>query len=271
MQVYLQPDYWSSAHRPIRYDIGFDRNFGVVVNNGSGKARIVFGADARTIVRTGMKIYIKDGTYKGLHTVTSNVSYNAIFDTNTNFTINDFFADAHVLYVPNFEIWKGHDSADPYPTQLPRSRIAVFTPEYIFDSDYDEYVVKIDIHGYLKQVFRNNIQPPVLDGIDFNMFNKFQVVIVWPQSDLAFGAFRDYLDKRNIANSSIKSSVLNSVYRGTGTYLSDEGNPPYLFTCGKSIFSLLEEEFIKNETFSPDIPLNCDFVSEDFTSEYLVC
>lgn len=163
-----------------------------------------------------------------LHTVTS-ASGSIIFtDTNyADFTLPFPHIVKHIR-LPQIELYCGYLAAEEYPNDLPLTLVAAFTPENA-PGNY----VQFDVSEYLRSIF--TIPPPV-EGIDFNMFNRFR---------LRFDGV--YKTSYMVLNSSIKTTELNSRYVDTLAPLHSHV-PPVVFGCGNTLISYLTANVVLNKT-----------------------
>lgn len=227
MILRTEPPYWSSAHRPVEFVYDHEeRTITLVGNNGGFASFLLNSAFTHTPV-AGEKLYVESGVYEGLHTITS-VSGNTIITT-TQYTTGDL-SQPEVLYIrlPEIKLYSGYLSGEEYPSDLPLTLVATFYPENSPDND-----VQFDVSEFLKSMFANRIQPPV-EGIDFNMFNRYRLHFD--------GVYHDFY---MALNSSIKTSELNALYVNTGAYLNSK-IPPLVFACGKTILSTLQGSVVVN-------------------------
>lgn len=249
------PPLWNSVHRPIEFVYDYDEYFiaGYVnaVTDDVATLSIpggISGAAAGDRIRlTGMLGDGEelDGTYEILTADTTNITFTLEGVTTLS---ND--GVAYLIYAepPEIKLYSGYASGEEYPTDLPLTLVATFTPENSPDND-----IQFDVSEYLKSIF--TISPPV-EGIDFNMFNRFR---------LHFDGV--YHEQYQVLNSSIKTSELNELYVDTGAYLNSQV-PPIVFGCGKTLLSTLTGNVVQTELYEDaDIPTHGDYNS-DFSNDY---
>lgn len=264
MNLLSFPDPWSSVHRPVDFGFSFYNKAATITTDPTG-LKISTTSDMDITNKVDDLIFIESGIYKGAHKILS-LTNQSIFVVEGTFTANSS-SDVLNLFVPEFSILSGHlPGLDPYPIELPQELFVSFIPEFNID-----FQVAVNLSGYLKSIFK--IIPPVSDGIDFGLFNKFRLLLQYEVGRW----FADSTNARNfvyggynVLNSSIKTSVLNANYLNSNTYLSPSFPYPFLFTCGKTILSKLSDEAVVNATYFPNIPQDCDF-NDDYNDDYFIC
>lgn len=232
MIINTTPSAWNSVHRPIQYIYDHESRFisGVLVDSGNLQVQLTT-AFANTIA-VGDEVYLSgvldDGEdISGLYDVLTVGSQTLLtLDIAVTTPTLDSPSTLQFIRLPEVKLYSGYLPAEEYPSDLPLTLVATFTPENSPDND-----VRIDVSEYLKSIFR--IVAPT-EGIDFNMFNRFRLYFD--------GAYKDYY---MVLNSSIKTAELNALYVNTGAYLNSE-IPPIVFGCGKTILSTLQGSVVVN-------------------------
>lgn len=240
------PSQWNSVHRPIRFVYDHEQRTLVQVLNNGGFANFWVASAYDYTPVAGEQIYVSSGIYEGYHVVSS-VSGQFI-TTTTTYTSNDLDSP-NVLYIrlPEIEVYSGYLPGEEYPTQLPLTLVATFNPK----NNPGNQVV-FDLSEYLKSIFQ--IKVPV-EGIDFNMFNRFRVVFD--------SHAHEYYQ---VLNSSILTADINSLYVDTGAYLNTN-TPPVLFSCGRTILSSLTGNVVVNKYVDNANTSGSDF-NNDFNNDY---
>lgn len=252
------PQPWNSVHRPIEYVFDHEVQQLYFSDNSGGKLRVYISPTFTHTPVAGDEIYISGITADAdavtnyndkLHTVVS-VSGNAIL-TDTDYDGDITAGTVNVTYIrlPEIKLYAGYLTGEEYDDELPIELVATFTPENSPDND-----VRIDVREYLKSIF--SIEPPV-EGIDFNMFNRFRLYFD--------SAYKDFYQ---VLNSSIKTEDLMSDYVNTDAPLNNK-IPPVVFGCGKTILSYLTGNVVENRVYEDaNIPVG-DYSPADYsTSDY---
>ena len=249
MTINTQPEYWSSVHRPIEFVYDYQEGFLFSVTDSGGFAVFrIIGMFSNPTPVAGEQIYIAAGTYEGFHVISS-VSGDYI-TTTTAYVDADTGSNSSVLFIhlPQIKLYSGYLSGEEYPSELPLTLVATFTPENSPDND-----IQFDVSEYLKSIFR--IVSPV-EGIDFNMFNRYRLYFD--------GAYQDFF---MVLNSSIPTSELNELYVDTGAYLNSK-IPPIVFGCGKTILSTLQGSVVVNRVLE-GVPSGGDY-NNDFSNDFYI-
>jgi hypothetical protein len=221
------PNVWSAAHYPIIFTAEPQTRTNVLIDNSAGYARLTFSSAFTLPLNAGALIYISDGAYKGFHLIKSvNTTIQVVLET--LYTVNDNTAyDVNYCPTLNFTLYKGYETTEEFPTELPLTEVASFKVE--INTKTISY--RWDVSGYLKSIF--TIQPPT-EGIDFNMFNRWRLYFLGED-----------MGHYQVANASIPQSDFNEFYVNTGKILNSQN--AIVFSCGKTIYSKLQNNVIVNE------------------------
>lgn len=254
MILIAEPQAWNSPYYPVEFTFAFySETFDSVTDTG-GKATLNFPAQLPTKFIVRNKVYIADGIYQGEHVIQSVVSQTEII-LETDYDSDDS-QECFNLVVPYFYLFKGYTDIEEYPTQLPITLIASFTPEWNLD-----YQISLDVSGYLQKIF--TIQPPS-EGIDYAMFNKFRL---WAEYSTAqqntVSAIVPY-DPKRVVNASITTDDIMAYYL-TGQPLTSS-QPAIVFDCEKTVVTFLQDVFVRN-IFYQGLPVGGDF-NDDFNSDF---
>lgn len=245
------PSAWNSAHQPIIYEFGFEELEMYAVNDISGYAQFDFdcGGICQTFSPTpvaGDRFYVPSGTYQGFHIITS-VDSSLLFTTETPYVSTQSGVDVKHIPTVTFILVKGYASGEGWDAELPLENVVSFTP-----SVSPDVTLRFDVSGYLKSIF--TIAAPTI-GIDFSLFNRFRLF------------FEDAYDvPYQVLNSSIPTDELNSVYFGTGVYLSSS-TTQIIFGCGKTILSLLDATGVVINEVAEDGDTGADYFYDDYNEE----
>lgn len=257
MIIQTTPSAWNSVHRPIQYVYDHEEQFisGVLVDGGNLEVYLT-GAFANTIA-VGDEVYLSgvldDGTdISALYDVLTVTSQTQLtLDVEVTTPTLDAPSSLKFIRLPEVKLYSGYLPLEEYPSDLPLTLVATFTPENSPDND-----VRIDVSEYLKSIFR--IVAPV-EGIDFNMFNRFRLYFD--------GAYKDFY---MVLNSSIKTAELNALYVNTGAYLNSQ-IPPIVFGCGKTILSTLQGSVVVNYvTEDGSITENNGDYNNDYSDDFYI-
>lgn len=256
----LEPDTWSSAWRPIRFEYEYvNANINFTVASG-GKLFVAipetsFGTLAFTqaVVNDSQRIYINDGNYAGFHDI---LSYGGgLIETNTD--IVDAPTGATTLRV----LWK------PVVEVLVNANNLGFKSFGKFNTEVSpDITIKFGVEGIVRSNWQ--FQPPV-NGVDYNMFRIFQLRFLFRDETLGNG-FTEAKTYR-VLNSSIKSAELNQVYANTDEVL--QKHPPFVFSCSASILSKISgnvvlNTFIENGNLDPVGDYNgSDYDNDDYFTD----
>lgn len=257
MIIRTPPAPWNSAHRPVEYVYDHQSRFisGVSVNSGNLQITITFSFTSPYIPTAGDLIAIDgvlDGStdISGVYEIVSGSGSTWVLDLSVSSPSLDSPSTAKYIRLPEIELYAGYLPVEEYPDDLPLTLVATFTPENSPDDD-----VRFDVSEYLKSIFR--IVPPV-EGIDFNMFNRFRLKFD--------GTYKDFY---MVLNSSIKTAQLNAVYVSTNAPLNSE-IPPIVFGCGKTLLSYLNGNVVTNVLISDGAVPTGDYSPEDYTDDYFL-
>jgi len=254
MDLVSGPSPWNSAHRPIQYIYDFDSLtlYGVNDNGGFAQFDFICGGICPAFVTTpviGDELYVPSGIYAGFHTIIS-VESALLFTTSTAYTADQSGVDVKHMLIPEVQLWAGYSEFESYYVQLPIHLVATFTPVRSPEID-----IRFDVSGFLKSIF--TIQAPTI-GVDFSLFNRFRLYFN--------GDFQDFY---MVLNSSIPTEELNTVYLGTGVYLSSS-TTQIIFQCGKTILSLLDSTGVVINTDVTDGDTGADYFYPDYNeNDYL--
>lgn len=247
-----EPSPWNSAHRPVVYEFDYKEfNITSVVDN-SGSARINISVSAGAIV-TGTQVLIYDaGLYNGLHTITSSVGA-------TNFTIDvDYTATTtgkvKILLRPLVHVYTGYASGVP---SQPLTLQSTLRPG--FNTDYK---LRFDISEILKSGF-SIVPPPTVSGIDYNLFQRFQIKMETNAGGIESAFFPAYY----VVNSSIKTDDLNNQYVDNGAFLTSSGSP-ILFGCSETIASYIKDGAVYTEVFTDGVVTGEGDFNNDFNNDF---
>lgn len=253
MNIVTSPPFWSSAHRPIEYTLDFYKNAPIAVGDNGGKANWIFLTPPFFPFVVGNYIYVEQGSLSGYQKIIEVTSQ-------TNITTDkDYIADLTATYIRNIvipliRVYKGYLTGEPYDAELPFELVASLRPPV--SPDYD---VQIDISGYLKSIFR--ILPPT-NGIDFNMFNQYRVFMFYSAAQTGTTDIELFTSPSMVLNSSIKTEDLHT-FVNTGRFLQEFD--ALLFSCGRTVLTLVQNLFVKNIIAEGDIET---YFNNDFNSDF---
>lgn len=231
MAIVQIPSTWSSAHRPIIFEVD-SIPFSYSIVNNSGKVRINltsgFLAFDYPLLR---RVYIPSGIYKGYHNTTAvrTASPNGYIDVTTDFIGADSGSNLMLCWNYRVRVLAGFPNYDTITEKQ-----ALYRPDgrVIFDLQEN---VKISIP----------IAPPV-NGIDPSLFTWYKVEII-PDADL-----QDYLTGEGLSvfdvygydtllydfralNSTADQSIINTIAAGS-SIIADQNVP--IFTSPRlNVFS----------------------------------
>jgi hypothetical protein len=220
-----QPQLWQSAHRPIEYEIDFQKRELTAVTDVSGKARFDLAVAYSINAPVGALLYVVSGIYKGYHRITQVVT-STQYLTDTAFIGTAAGIDIKRAVVAPISVLSGYNvGEDPTLEPLfPLAAVATFSPEPTLDG-----FLRFDVSAYVSATFNTDIEPPII-GIDYRLFRRYRL-----QIGLALTS-----DYRMAANASIDDL---SSYVDTGRPLSPEKKPQYQ-NCNKNLISQIVLENI---------------------------
>ena len=250
-----QPDGWSSAWRPIRFEYSYvDANINFLTD-GNGKLFVSisifsFGTQSFTeaIINDSKRIHITGGNYAGFHDI---VSYSGgLIETDTDIVAAPTGAiTLKVLWKPVIEVLvnannTGFQSFGKFNTEV--------SPDI---------TIKFGVEGIVRSNWE--FKPPV-EGVDYNMFRVFRLRFLFRDESLSNGFTETETYK--VLNSSIKSELLNKKYADTDEVLQE--HPPFIFSCGASILSKISGNVVINTLYeNGNLDTGGDYNSNDYNND----
>lgn len=238
--VYLTaaPDQlWNSAYSDIKFVFDFKSYLigsvteQIVSSVGTGYAQINLYNSWDINPNKNEYVFIDTGDYSGLHRVISSTNDSVVIDFEYTGLLTEV-AFIKSLRLPQFDLYKGFETGEAFPTQLPFQKVISFT--YIYNSDYQ---IEINIRGLVQKCFE--IKPvSLVDDYDYNVFNAFRLVYDEEKTDFCL-----------VLNSSIPSLELNAQYISNGRVLTNV-EEQILWGCGNTFYTIFENGYPKIKIFN---------------------
>jgi len=232
LSVAQTPLQWSSLHRPILFSYGY-QNSSINITNASGYCRLQWSDTEAPELKVGDLIYIFGSLVTGYNTYHRITAVNSNTDVVTHIAYSsNTFTYGKVLYVPTIALYSGITGSDARPIK----RLATIRPRA---NVYDNNTIRVDVSDYLKQDFPINIPAP---GNDLSLYNKFWLVQEIGESESVGNEFY-------VLNAATTHQETQA-YATAGTFLNSM--PPILFSCGKSIYSVLINNKVVTVVYDAD-------------------
>lgn len=219
-----QPQLWNSCESDITYKLVFKDYLTtsideeVVSSVGTGYPKVNLSDPWNIIPVKNEYIYILNGVYAGRHRVRSATSTTCVIDTPyVGISVNS--RSVKHLRVPSFKVYKGFNTGEEFPVELPYTLVTSFS--YTYNQDIE---IVLNIKAILKRIFK--IEPPsVATAYDFSVFNAFRI------------SFDDIIsDKKYVLNSAITTDELNTKYISGAYYLTNV-DEPLIWGCGETFIT----------------------------------
>jgi hypothetical protein len=234
------PELWNSAYDDIEFTFDFDEIDISAASNPSGTiTRITVGTAFAINPPVGSYCFINSGTYAGLWRVLASTS--TTVDLDVVYTTNQNTGTLKSLRLPEFSLYKGFDSDEEFPGQLPLTLVTSFT--HTFNEDYQ---LVINLRGLLQRIFRI-VEPDITTDYDFSIFNAFR--LTWDGEETGV---------HYVLNSSITTEELNEGYITAGAYLTNV-DLPLLWGCGTTFLTRFRDGFPVLEIFNSGVPAVAGF------------
>jgi hypothetical protein len=223
---------WNAAYSDIIFVFDFKENLitniaeEVVSSVGTGYTKITISGSWDINPVKNEYVFIDNGTYTGIHRVLSSTNSTVVIDFEYSVALSGT-VNIKSLRLPQFTLYKGFQSDESFPDELPYTLVTTFT--YSFNQNIQ---IEINIKGLVQKIF--SIQPPdITTDYDFSVFNA--VRLAWDDEETVY-----FL----VLNSSIPTSELNAKYVSGGLVLSNV-DEPLRFGCGNTFQTIFDGGFPK--------------------------
>lgn len=249
-----QPEEWNSAYSDIEYLFDFNDyvistiDEEIVGSVGTGYAEITITTTWDIQPTLNQYVYVDSGTYLGRHRVLSSTSSTVVIDLDYSIVQNT--GNVKSLRSPTFQLYKGFQATESFPTELPYTLVTSFTPTFNADNQ-----LLINLKGLVQRIF--TITEPDLDAdYDFSSFNAFRLVYDGITTDIRYAL-----------NSSITTTELNESYLANGAYLVNT-DLPIKFNCGVSFMTRFVNGFPTLQVYSDGIQTSAGFSNAFQANQY---
>jgi len=227
------PIEWNSAYSDIEYLFDFNGETITGVTSIATGIRVTISGTWDINPSLNEYCNIGSGIYLGTHRVLASTS-NTV-DLKFTYSANQTSGTIKSLRVPKFSLYKGFQSTEAFPTELPYTLVGEFS--VLFNSNNQ---ILLNVKGLIQSTF--TISEPDLDSdYDFTSFNAFRLVYDGVTTDIKYAL-----------NSSISTTELNESYLANGAYLVPTALP-IKFSCGISFMTKFINGFPTLQIYSGGI------------------